>query len=73
MTHAIDITFDFRLDTPKDKDPDSFSPTLRDYHRRLWSKSLPNGKSFILDSTTPKAYLHHKSELGLGFRSLGTG
>jgi hypothetical protein len=40
MTAAIDITFDFRLDTPNGKDPDSFSATLRRYHKLLWSKPL---------------------------------
>ena len=59
----IDISFDFRSDTPPGLDPDSFSPTLRKYHQILWSKPLPNGASFELDvATTP--YLHHHSELG---------
>ena len=38
------IDFDVYSDTPKGKDPDSFSPTLRKYHYILWSKCLPNGK-----------------------------
>jgi hypothetical protein len=33
---AIDITFDFRSDTPPGKDPDTWSPTLRSYHQLLW-------------------------------------
>lgn len=59
----IDITFDFRSDTrdyPR-KDPDVHSPTLRRYHKYLWSKPLPNGAVFSLDDTT-RHYLHHKSE-----------
>jgi len=43
-THSrIDITFDFRSDTPgyPKKDPDALSPTLRRYHKLLWSKPLP--------------------------------
>ena len=59
----IDIHFDVYSDTPKGKDPDTNSPTLRKFHRKLWSKDLPSGKSFDLDLTVPKL-LHHKSELG---------
>ena len=33
-TH-IDVTFDFRRDTPEGGDPDALSPTLRRYHRLL--------------------------------------
>lgn len=33
----IDTTFDFRDDTPEGKDPDQYSPTLRRYHKLLWS------------------------------------
>jgi hypothetical protein len=63
----IDITFDFRSDTPgyglPGVDPDSSSPTLRRYHQLLWSKPLPNGVLFELDVAIPP-YLHHLSELG---------
>ena len=59
----IDIEFDVYTDTPKGRDPDTNSPTLRKYHQILWSKSLPNGVKFVLDVNTPKL-LHHKSELG---------
>lgn len=61
----IDVTFDFRSDTPSypKKDPDSCSPALRRHHRHLWSKRLPNGALFSLDDTT-QHYLYHKSELG---------
>ena len=60
----IDITFDFRSDTPPGKDPDTFSPTLRRYHQLLWSKPLPSGELFELDVSGPPYYLHHRSELG---------
>ena len=39
----FDIHFDFRSDCGG-KDPDIGSPTLRRYHRLLWSKKLPNGE-----------------------------
>jgi hypothetical protein len=60
----IDITFDFRSDTPPGRDPDTFSPTLRRYHQLLWSKALPSGELFALDVSGPPYYLHHRSELG---------
>jgi hypothetical protein len=61
----IDITFDFRSDTPAYpwNDPDALSPTLRRYHRLLWSKRLPCGSVFLLDDNPPH-YLHHLSALG---------
>lgn len=64
VDEQIDVTFDFRSDTPPGKDADARSPTLRRYHKLLWSKSLPNGRLFDLDDTTAGAYLHHSSELG---------
>ena len=62
----IDVTFDFRSDTPPEKDPDFYSPTLRRYHKLLWSKPLPGGAAFDLDDTKPRsvAYLYHESEIG---------
>ena len=59
----IDITFDFRTDA-RGGDPDSTSPTLRKYHQLLWSKPLPNGMPFYLNSNSPGKYLYHQSELG---------
>jgi hypothetical protein len=64
MTNLIDIDFDFRKDTPFGNDPDLYSPTLRQYHKILWNKKLPNGKTFNLTDTVPKIYLYHHSELG---------
>jgi len=59
----IDTSFDFRVDA-RGKDPDSHSPTLRKYHKRLWSRPLPGGVPFELRDTTPGVYLHHRSGLG---------
>jgi hypothetical protein len=59
----IDIEFDFNSDA-KGGDPDSTSPTLRNYHKQLWSKPLPNGKVFELRDNVSGAYLYHSSELG---------
>jgi hypothetical protein len=59
---SIDITFEFHTDTPPGKDPDAYSPTLRRYHELLWSKPLPDGRDFMLTSTHPGSYLHHKSD-----------
>ena len=66
-THSqIDVTFDFRSDTPgyPKKDPDVFSPTLSRYHKLLWSKPLPSGEGFELEITGPPYYLHHRSGVG---------
>lgn len=60
----IDITFDFRSDTPPGKDPDACGPTLRRYHKFLWSKPLPDGSLFELSDNMPGAYLYHRSEKG---------
>lgn len=59
----IDTSFDFRTDAAG-RDPDAHSRTLREYHRMLWSKPLPNGCHFDLKDTVSGAYLHHSSELG---------
>lgn len=64
----IDITFNMFSDTPEGKDPDSYSPTLRSYHKILWSKKLPIGMMFDLDIET-RQLLHHKSDLGELFLS----
>jgi hypothetical protein len=59
----IDTSFDFRVDAGG-KDPDSHSPTLRKYHKHLWSRPLPGGVRFELRDTTPGVYLHHRSSRG---------
>jgi hypothetical protein len=69
MRLPIDVTFDFRSDTPPGRDPDALSPRLRAYHKLLWSKPLPNGVVFQLDDTTSNVYLHHRSAMGEYFLS----
>ena len=63
----IDIDFNFFSEVKEGQDPDSKSPTLRNYHKLLWSKPLPSGNVFELKDNPPelsKKYLYHKSELG---------
>jgi hypothetical protein len=47
----------------KVENPDKFSPTLRRYHKILWSKKLPSGPIFELDESIPYK-LYHKSDIG---------
>jgi len=57
----LDTTFDFRTDTPKGKDPDKYSKTLKKYHQALWSKELPNGEKMnLMISADPYYYLTWK-------------
>lgn len=63
MSLKISTAFDFQSDADG-KDPDKYSPTLRAYHRHLWSKPLPDGRPFDLVDTTPGVYLHHQSDAG---------
>ncbi len=58
----INTAFDFRTEVSGEQDPDTYSPTLRRYHKLLWSKALPNGRLFDLKARG--TYLHHDSELG---------
>jgi hypothetical protein len=46
--------------------PDKHSPTLRQYHKLLWSKPLPSGRLFSLSDARlgGSLSLHHRSELG---------
>ena len=69
MNKPIDIAFNTFSDTPPGKDPDTFSPRLRSYHKLLWSMPLPDGPIFELTDTHAKAYLYHQSELGEFFLS----
>jgi hypothetical protein len=59
----IDTNFNMYSDA-NGGDPDSTSPTLRRYHKLLWSKPLPNGDLFDLRDDMPGFYLLHQSELG---------
>ena len=56
----IDITFNVYSDSGG-KDPDSHSPTLKKYHKILWSKPLPSGKIFTLSDTESNSYLTYNS------------
>jgi hypothetical protein len=60
----IDTTLDLRSDARGDAD--TYSATLRRYHRLLWSKPLPGGAMFDLEEAgRPGSYhLRHSSELG---------
>ena len=60
----IDTTFNMYSDTPEGGDPDARSPTLRRYHKLLWSKPLPSGALFKLDDAGPKPHLYYKSGSG---------
>lgn len=59
----FDTHFNFYSDATGN-DPDKTSPTLRRYHKILWSKPLPNGKVLDLRDDKKGAYLYHFSELG---------
>lgn len=59
----VDTTFNVYTDA-QGGDPDSTSLTLRLYHKILWSKPLPNGKTFELTNNKSGVYLYHISELG---------
>ncbi len=54
---TIDITYNVHSDA-NGGDPDITSPTLRSYHRMLWSKKLPNGELFELTDKKGGTYLY---------------
>ena len=60
QTLSIDTTFNFYSDSGG-KDPDSHSPTLKKYHKILWTKPLPSGKVFTLSDTESNSYLTYIS------------
>lgn len=45
---TLDVRFDFKSETPPGHDADAASPTLRHYHRILWSKPLRSGGALEL-------------------------
>ena len=53
----VDVNFDVRSDA-NGKDPDQHSPTLRRFHKVLWSKELPIGERLELFDDHPGAYLY---------------
>ena len=59
----IDTSFNFYSDS-NGRDPDNAIPTLRNYHKYLWSKPLPDGKILELRDDKKGVYLCHQSELG---------
>lgn len=59
----IDTSFNMYSDA-EGGDPDCKSPTLRTYHKLLWSKPLPSGDLFELSIDSPGRYLYHNSALG---------
>lgn len=52
----IDVGFNMESDAGG-RDPDKYSPTLRRYHRLLWSKPLPDGTLFKLEPDGRHSYL----------------
>ena len=66
MNVEIDVNFDFRTDA-NGKDPDSHSPTLKRYHKHLWTKPLPSGELFFLEDAEPKNYLVFSGSSGQHF------
>jgi len=58
---SIDVTFDFRTDSAG-KDVDIASPTLKRFHKLLWSKDLPSGEKMDLSDEAKSSYLVYKSK-----------
>lgn len=71
MMNGFDVNFDFTTDTPGfwngfwegrdgmgigSSDPDVHSPMLREFHKKLWSRELPNGEMMVLKDD-PRGYL----------------
>ncbi|WP_103663168.1 DUF6994 family protein [Microbacterium sp. CJ77] len=52
----LDVSTDFQSDSGG-RDPDLYSPLLQSYHRRLWSKPLPDGQ--LLDLVPEKVGAVH--------------
>lgn len=59
----VDTGFKMHSDS-RGRDPDLASPTLRRYHKILWSKPLPFGEAFELRTDKAGCYLYHESALG---------
>ena len=52
----IDVNLDVRADS-RGRDPDLHSPSLRQFHKILWSKDLPSGNRLALTDQVPGTYL----------------
>ena len=66
----IDTSFDFRSDS-NGKDPDAYSPTLRSYHRHLWSKELPNSEFLEIEEIDSKlVYRFNMQTISFGSDSI---
>lgn len=57
----FDVALDFRTECPG-RDPDAYSPTLKRYHQRLWSKRTPSGEVLELRDDRRTAYLYHRGQ-----------
>ena len=62
----IDITFDFRSDTPKDRDPDTHEQNPAPAITSCFGANALPGEACSLscDDTTRGSYLHHRSAIG---------
>ncbi|MBR7163081.1 MAG: hypothetical protein IKD35_03810 [Clostridia bacterium] len=80
----IDVSFDFTTDTPSywenywdsemgksSADPDILSKKMREYHKLVWSKELPNGSFLNLKFGTATQYLTW-NEFRFGSDSIAT-
>lgn len=63
LSTTIDTEFNVESDA-KGKDPDQHSPTLRRYHQLLWSKPLPDGTPFQLETLGHHSYLRYTTSSG---------
>lgn len=63
---CFDVALDFRAECPG-RDPDAYSPTLKRYHQRLWSKRTPSGEVLELRDDRRTAYLYHRGQVDTFF------
>jgi len=62
----IDTSYNFYTDA-KGGDPDNTSPTLKKYHKFLWNKQLPCGKTLQLLDNKKGVYLYTNQNLENSF------
>jgi hypothetical protein len=59
----IDVEYDFSEDYYKNMDPDKYNKILRNWHKILWEKYLPNNNNIF--TLVEKNYgLYHNSKMG---------